>query len=84
MFFNNKSSESWFVQFSLTPLYQTKKYMKISQFIKETRAEAKHINWPTRKTTIVSTVAVVVSVFIIGYYLGLFDFIFSYLLNIIL
>lgn len=58
--------------------------MKISQFIKETRAESKHINWPTRKTTIVSTVAVVVSAFIVGYYLGLFDFIFSSLLNIIL
>ncbi len=58
--------------------------MKISQFIKEARSEAKHISWPTKKTTIVSTIAVIVFSCVVGYYLGFFDFLFSYLLNILL
>lgn len=58
--------------------------MKISQFIKEAQAEAKHISWPTKKTTIIFTVSVIVFSALVGYYLGFFDFLFSYLLNILL
>lgn len=58
--------------------------MKISKFIKEAQAEAKHISWPTKKTTTVFTIAVIVLSLFTGYYLGLFDYIFSSLLGLIL
>lgn len=55
--------------------------MKISQFIKEVRAESKHISWPTKKATTLFTIAVVIASLFVGYYLGLFDFLFGRLLN---
>jgi len=58
--------------------------MKISKFIKEARAESKHISWPSKKTTTIYTVAVILVSLGVGYYLGLFDFIFTSLLNSIL
>jgi preprotein translocase subunit SecE len=58
--------------------------MKISQFIKEAKAEWKHISWPSKKTTTVFTAAVIVVSLLAGYYLGFFDFVFSYLLSTIL
>lgn len=50
---------------------------KIINFIKEVIAEAKHVTWPTRKQTILFTVAVLAISIIVAYYLGLLDFIFS-------
>jgi len=58
--------------------------MKLSKFIKEARAESKHISWPTRKATTIFTIGVIVISLLVGYYLGLFDFIFTSLLNSIL
>jgi preprotein translocase subunit SecE len=50
---------------------------KITEYIKEVRAEMKHVTWPTRRQTILSTVAVLVVSIFVAYYLGLFDKIFS-------
>jgi len=55
--------------------------MNISHFIKEIRAESKHITWPSRKTTTMFTLAVIILSFFVGYYLGFFDFVFSTLLG---
>lgn len=46
-------------------------------YIKETRAEFKHVNWPTRKQAINYTVAVVLISVIVAYFLGALDFIFQ-------
>jgi preprotein translocase subunit SecE len=51
--------------------------MKITEYFKETKAELKHVNWPSRKQTIFYTLIVVALSIIIAYFLGLFDFIFS-------
>lgn len=50
---------------------------KIIEFFKEVIAEAKHVNWPSRKQSINFTLAVLIVSVLIAYYLGLFDFIFS-------
>ncbi|HNU95449.1 MAG TPA: preprotein translocase subunit SecE [Candidatus Paceibacterota bacterium] len=59
---------------------------KITNYIKEVIAEAKNVNWPTRKETTFFTIAVIIISLIVAYYLGFFDFLFqrglSYLLNI--
>jgi len=50
---------------------------KITEYFKETKAELKHVNWPTRKQTIFYTLIVLALSIIIAYFLGIFDFIFS-------
>ena len=51
--------------------------MSITNYIKETRAEFKHVNWPTRKQTIAYSVAVIVISVVVAYLLGAFDKIFQ-------
>ena len=46
-------------------------------YLKETRAELKHVTWPTLNEVIWYTIAVLVISGIVAYLLGLFDFIFS-------
>jgi len=41
----------------------------------------KHVSWPTKKQAIAFTVIVVAISIIVAFYLGLFDFIFSFLLE---
>lgn len=50
---------------------------KITDYFKETKAELKHVIWPTRRQTFYYTLIVIVLSVIIAYYLGVFDFIFS-------
>ena len=42
----------------------------------ETRAEIRHVTWPTREQAIVYTIGVVVLSLSVSIYLGLFDFVF--------
>jgi len=51
--------------------------MKITEYLKETKGELKHVIWPSRRQTLLYTVVVVVLSLIIAYFLGIFDFIFS-------
>ncbi len=53
---------------------------KITNYLKETRAEFKHVNWPTRQQTIMFTVIVIVISGVVAYLLGFFDSIFSKIL----
>ena len=53
-------------------------------YLKETRAEMKHVAWPTRKQAIVYTVVVIVISLITAAYLGAFDYVFSALLKVVI
>jgi len=54
---------------------------KITEYFKETRTELKHVIWPSRKQTFYYTLVVILLSVIIAYYLGIWDFIFSQLLQ---
>lgn len=58
--------------------------MKLVEYIKETRAELKHVSWPTRKQAIVFTVVVIVISLITAVYLGAFDYVFTTILKLII
>jgi len=50
---------------------------KLTNYLKDTKAEMSHVTWPKRRIVIMYTVAVIVISVILAYFLGLFDFIFS-------
>ncbi|OGI89151.1 preprotein translocase subunit SecE [Candidatus Nomurabacteria bacterium RIFCSPLOWO2_01_FULL_40_15] len=50
---------------------------KITEYLKETKTELKHVIWPSRVQTLYYTLIVVVLSLLIAYFLGIFDFIFS-------
>ena len=57
--------------------------MKIAEFLKDVRVELRKVSWPSREeTTKLTGVVILVSV-IIASFLGLLDFIFIRLLNIL-
>lgn len=58
--------------------------MKATQYIKETRAELKHVSWPTRRQSIVYTFIVIVISLAVAAYLGAFDYIFTTLLKLVI
>jgi preprotein translocase subunit SecE len=49
----------------------------LSDYLKETRAEMKHVTWPTRSQAIYYTVVVILISLGTALYLGLLDYIFS-------
>lgn len=46
-------------------------------FLREVKGEMKHVNWPTRKQTIIYSVLVVVISIFVAAYVGVFDYIFT-------
>jgi preprotein translocase subunit SecE len=58
--------------------------MNITNYVAETKAELKHVSWPTRRQTIVYTAIVIVLSIITGLLLGLFDFIFNAVLRLVI
>lgn len=54
---------------------------KITEYLKETRTELKHVIWPSKRQTFYYTLLVIVLSVIVAYYLGVFDYIFSILLG---
>ncbi len=57
-------------------------FNKLINYLKETRIELKHVNWPKRETTIRLTFLVIGISFAVALYLGFFDMVFNYLLRI--
>ena len=55
--------------------------MKLIDYLKETRAELKHVAWPSRKQAIVYTAVVIAISLLTAAYLGAFDYIFTYLIE---
>ncbi|HSE56991.1 MAG TPA: preprotein translocase subunit SecE [Candidatus Paceibacterota bacterium] len=58
--------------------------MSIAQFFHNTKAEMKHVHWPSRQHTIVFTAVVIVVSLVVGYLLGAFDMLFQAILKTIL
>lgn len=50
---------------------------KITEYLKETKTELKHVIWPSKKDTMFYTLVVIVLSVLVAYFLGFFDFIFS-------
>ncbi|MDQ3076416.1 MAG: preprotein translocase subunit SecE [bacterium] len=50
---------------------------KITEYFQETKTEVKQVLWPKRSQTIYYTLIVIILSVFLGYFLGLFDFIFS-------
>lgn len=50
---------------------------RLSNYIKDTRAEMKHVSWPTQKQAIIFTTLVIVVSMIVAAILGVADFIFT-------
>ena len=53
------------------------KYMGLTDYIKETRVEMKHVTWPSRKQAIAFTAVVILISIGVALYLGFFDFLFT-------
>jgi preprotein translocase subunit SecE len=51
--------------------------MKLINYIKETKAEMKHVSWPTKRQAITYTILVVIVSALTAAYLGAFDAIFE-------
>jgi len=54
---------------------------KITEYLKETKTELKHVIWPSRSQTFYYTLVVIVLSVLVAYYLGIFDFLFSKILQ---
>jgi preprotein translocase subunit SecE len=50
---------------------------KITEYFKDTKAELKHVIWPSKSQTFYYTLIVIILSVLVAYYLGIFDFIFS-------
>jgi preprotein translocase subunit SecE len=56
---------------------------RIAKYIRDTQAEMKHVNWPTRQQTIRFTSMVIVVSLGVAILLGIADFVFSKLLTLL-
>lgn len=55
---------------------------KLSEYLKETKGELKHVNWPNKNQATMFTIIVVVFSLITAFFLGAFDFIFTMLIKL--
>ena len=53
-------------------------------YIRDTRAEMRHVSWPTQRQTLVFTAVVIVVSLLTAAYLGFFDWLFTTLLQYII
>jgi preprotein translocase subunit SecE len=59
-------------------------FERLLDFFRESRAELKKVSWPTKKQVWYSTLIVVALTGVLGIYLGVVDFILSWLLTTIM
>lgn len=57
------------------------KSMKLTEYLRETQGEMKHVSWPSKAQTIAFTIVVILISIIVGYGLGAFDFGFTFLIK---
>ena len=57
---------------------------KALEFFREVKVELKKVTWPTRKQTTGTTIVVIVFVFVVAAFLGLFDYSLSKLVQVVL
>lgn len=61
------------------------KYMqKFIEYLKDTRAEMKHVSWPTKDQTVSYTTLVVILSVAVAFFLGAFDAVVRKVLEIVL
>lgn len=53
------------------------RYMSIGDYLRDVRAELRHVSWPTKSQTINYTIIVLLVSVATGVFLGVLDFIFS-------
>jgi len=59
-------------------------FARTAEFFREVKVELKKVVWPTRKQTTGTTVVVIVFVFIVAVFLGVFDYSLSRLVQVVL
>ncbi|MBU1343372.1 MAG: preprotein translocase subunit SecE [Proteobacteria bacterium] len=59
-------------------------FQKAMEFLREVKVELKKVTWPTRKQTTGTTIVVIVFVFVVAAFLGLFDLGLSKLVQVVL
>ena len=55
--------------------------MSLLSYIQDTRAELKHVSWPTRRQAIAYTIITIAISIGVSLYLGIFDGLFSFALE---
>ncbi len=59
-------------------------FARASEFFREVKVELKKVVWPTRKQTTGTTVVVIIFVFVVAVFLGVFDYSLSKLVQVVL
>ena len=59
-------------------------FQRTIDFFREVKVELKKVTWPTRKQTTGTTIVVIVFVFVVAAFLGLFDYGLSKLVQVVL
>ncbi len=62
--------------------YRSSIMAKIIDYIQAVRGELTHVSWPTRNQAVAYTVMVISISLVVAFVLGVFDFIFTYLLEL--
>jgi len=57
--------------------------MNLFAYLKETRAELAHVNWPTRRQALIFTAVVIGLSAVIGVLLGGFDYLYTSIIRLI-
>ena len=50
---------------------------RLTDYFRDTRAEIKHVSWPTQRQAIVFTILVIALSLVVAFLLGGFDFLFT-------
>lgn len=50
---------------------------RLTEYLRDTQTELKHVSWPTRKQALIYTALVIGISIIVGLFTGFFDFVFS-------
>jgi preprotein translocase subunit SecE len=56
-------------------------YKRLSNFLREARAELKKVTWPSRNEVYSTTIVVIFATFFFGFYLYFMDIIFSWVIK---
>ena len=59
-------------------------FSRAAEFVREVKVELKKVTWPTRKQTTGTTIVVILFVFVVAAFLGLFDYSLSKLVQVVL
>ncbi len=57
--------------------------MGIINYFKETKTELTHVNWPSRRQSIIFSVVVAIVSLVLAFFLGIFDLVFSKLMGLV-